>query len=62
MRNEFDTEYIRFMNEFLKAHPEVVEDQKVGWDIYWNPRRDAEAMEERDEDPPPPWEPPEHTH
>jgi len=30
-------EFMEFMDEFLDTHPEVVEDQKTGWDIYWNP-------------------------
>lgn len=30
-------EFCRFMQDFLQAHPEVVEDQQRGWDIYWNP-------------------------
>ena len=32
-------EFMDFMDTFLKQHPEVVEDQKRGWDIYWNPRK-----------------------
>lgn len=32
-------EFMDFMDAFLKRHPEVVEDQKRGWDIYWNPRK-----------------------
>ena len=30
-------EFCGFMQDFLQAHPEVVEDQQRGWDIYWNP-------------------------
>ena len=42
MRNEFNSEFMTFINDFLKAHPEVVKDQKYGWDIYWNPRKGPE--------------------
>lgn len=30
-------EFYRFMQDFLQAHPDVIEDQQRGWDIYWNP-------------------------
>jgi hypothetical protein len=37
-RNTFSRgEFMDFMDDYLNAHPEVVEDQKTGWDIYWNP-------------------------
>ncbi len=47
-------EYTEFMTHFLDTHPEVIEDQKHGFDIYWTqtsapavhfediPARDAE--------------------
>ncbi|MFZ1576254.1 MAG: DUF3460 family protein [Chromatiaceae bacterium] len=30
-------EFTGFMEQFLRDHPEVVEDQQHDWDIYWNP-------------------------
>ena len=39
-RNQFPRgEFMEFIDAYLNAHPEVVEDQKRGWDIYWNPER-----------------------
>lgn len=32
-------EFMEFMDSFLSAHPEVIEDQKRGWDIYWSPKK-----------------------
>ena len=31
-------EFTKFMEQYLKAHPEVVADKKRGWAIYWNPK------------------------
>lgn len=37
MRTNYDVlEFTTFMETYLENHPEVVEDQKRGWDIYWN--------------------------
>lgn len=44
LRNSFARgEFMEFIDRFMNAHPEVVEDQRHGWDIYWKPdmnRRD----------------------
>jgi hypothetical protein len=48
MAKDFDSEFMTFMNNFLKAHPEVVEDQKKGWGIYWNPHGHAEELPQRE--------------
>ncbi|MFA5081779.1 MAG: DUF3460 family protein [Hydrogenophilaceae bacterium] len=32
-------EFMEFMDQFLRDHPEVVKDQQVGWAIFWNPRQ-----------------------
>jgi hypothetical protein len=40
-RNDFSKgEFMKFMDEFLMAHPEVVKDQQRGWEIYWTPTKD----------------------
>ena len=28
-------DYIRFMEQFIDAHPEILVDQNKGWRIYW---------------------------
>jgi hypothetical protein len=38
MRTNYEAfEFTTFMDAYLHDHPEVVEDQQLGWDIYWNP-------------------------
>jgi hypothetical protein len=37
------SEFELFINQYLANHPEVVEDQKRGWDRYWNPKGDQET-------------------
>ncbi len=43
------SEFTKFMDDYLKQHPEVVEDQRQGWDIYWNPQVDLAALKEAEE-------------
>jgi hypothetical protein len=38
------SEFEFFINQYLADHHEVVEDQKRGWDIYWNPKGVEEAL------------------
>jgi tRNA 2-thiouridine synthesizing protein E len=35
MNNDITLEYTDFINHFLEAHPEVIEDQRVSMDSYW---------------------------
>lgn len=40
MHGHYDAfEFTEFMDAYLKAHPEVLIDQKRGWNIYWNPKQ-----------------------
>lgn len=32
-------EFMDFMDKFLQEHPEIVKDQRYGWNIHWNPRK-----------------------
>ncbi len=43
------SEFTEFMDGYLKKHPEVVEDQQRGWNIYWNPKVDLAALKEAEE-------------
>lgn len=40
------SEFTTFINRYLDEHPEVVKDQRLGWDIYWNHKVDFKAQEE----------------
>lgn len=35
MNKDITLEYTEFIHHFLEMHPEVVKDQKQGFDIYW---------------------------
>jgi hypothetical protein len=50
MDRHYVSEYTRFINCYLEEHPEVVEDQKRGWNIYWGHKVDHKALKEAAED------------
>ncbi|HYP67378.1 MAG TPA: DUF3460 family protein [Thiobacillaceae bacterium] len=50
MEKSYVSEFTVFMNHYLEEHPEVVEDQQRGWNIYWNHEVDFEELKEAEED------------
>lgn len=40
------SEFTTFIDRYLEKHPEVVEDQRRGRDIYWDRKVDLKAQEE----------------
>lgn len=44
------SDFARFMDGYLDTHPEAVEEQHTGWDIYWDKKVDFTAMDEERED------------
>ena len=50
MDKHYVSEFTVFMNGYLQAHPEVVEDQQRGWNIYWNHEADFEELEEAEQE------------
>jgi hypothetical protein len=38
MDKNYVSEFTVFMNKYLKENPDVVEDQRRGRDIHWNPK------------------------
>lgn len=40
----------QFMGEFLRQHPDVIEDQERGWYIWWDHRLDLDEAERQAED------------
>ena len=44
------SEFEQFMDKFLGEHPEVVEDQRRGWYIFWNRKVDLEELNKASED------------
>ena len=41
--NEYVSEFECFFGKLLDEHPELVEDQRVGWNIWWDHKVDLEA-------------------
>ncbi len=50
MRTDYVSEFTQFINQYLVQHPEVVADQKVGWDIFWDHKVDLQALEDAKKD------------
>lgn len=44
------SEFDQFINDFLVHHPEVEEDQKRAWYIWWDHRVDLKDLEKQQED------------
>lgn len=45
MNTNYTSDFEGFMNRFLEKHPDVVEDQKRGWYIWWDHRLDLDEQE-----------------
>lgn len=39
------SEFTRFIDGYLNAHPEVADDQRRGWYIYWDHHVDLKDIE-----------------
>jgi hypothetical protein len=50
MNRTYISEFSVFMNHYLEDHPEVVAEQRRGWEFFWNPKADLEAMDKEPED------------
>ena len=44
------SDFAHFMDDFLDHHPEVVDDQRRGWSIYWNHELDINEQEKAGQD------------
>ena len=50
MDRTYVSEYTRFMDQFIHGHPDVLEDQRKGWLIYWEKRVDLAAQKKAETD------------
>ncbi|MDE2585407.1 MAG: DUF3460 family protein [Betaproteobacteria bacterium] len=50
MDRRYVSEFTRFMSQYLADHPEALEEQRRGWDIYWDHHVDFSAQEKARED------------
>ena len=44
-RKEYVSEFGRFLDGYLRAHPEVRNDQQLGWRIWWERPVDPRAID-----------------
>jgi hypothetical protein len=44
------SEFEQYMEAFMDEHPEVVEDQRKGWYIFWDTNVDFDALEKAKKD------------
>jgi hypothetical protein len=44
------SEFGEFLNSYMEQHPEVEEDQKRGWKIWWDHRIDLDEMDRQRQD------------
>lgn len=50
MKSGYVSEFSRFIDHYLQEHPEVVEDQRRGWNIFWNHHVDFVEQKLAEED------------
>ena len=44
------SEFTCFMQDFVQAHPEVIADQRRGWNIHWDHQVDFDELERGEHD------------
>lgn len=49
-QSEYTSEFTQFIDAFLKQHPEVVQDQRKGWNIFWDKKVDLAELEDARQD------------
>lgn len=51
---QYVSEFEQFLNEYKHDHPNVEEDQRRGWRIWWDHRLDLDAADRQKQDSVPP--------
>lgn len=46
MNKAYVSEFTRFIDQYLQDHPEEVEEQRRGWNIFWHRHVDFAAQKE----------------
>ncbi|RSZ60211.1 DUF3460 family protein [Massilia atriviolacea] len=49
-RKAYVSEFDQFMQDYLARHPEVEQDRRRGWDIWWDRRVDLDELDKQRED------------
>ena len=50
MGRAYVSEFAGFMNHFLEDHPEVIEEQRRGWEFFWDAKVDPTAADITNDD------------
>jgi hypothetical protein len=50
VKKGYQSEFAIFINAYLSAHPEILDDQRRGRDIFWDKLVDPQAESEADAD------------
>ncbi|MEO8331666.1 MAG: DUF3460 family protein [Gallionella sp.] len=50
MGKAYVSEFTNFMNQYLEAHPEVVAEQRSGWESFWKRKAELRAPEKTRDD------------
>jgi hypothetical protein len=50
MDKTYVSDFTHFMDQYLKVHPEVVDEQVRNWRSFWEPKIDRETAHARKED------------
>ena len=50
MNKAYVSDFMNFMDQYLKEHPEVVEEQRRGWSSFWEVKIDPAASNFSKED------------
>ena len=48
--SDYVSSFTQFMDMFLENHPEVVEDQRLGWRIFWDRQVNFDELRQANED------------
>jgi len=51
---KYVSEFEEFLEGYKSAHPNVEEDQRRGWKIWWDHRQDLDAVDRQKKDTVPP--------
>jgi hypothetical protein len=49
-RAAYESEFGQFLHDFMEEHPDVEEDQKRGWYIWWDHRVDLDELDKQRKD------------
>ncbi|MES2536501.1 MAG: DUF3460 family protein [Pseudomonadota bacterium] len=49
-KSGYVSEFEQFMGHFLEDHPDVLDNQRRGWNIFWDRKVDLDELKKAEED------------